>query len=74
MAKFEEGKTYTARSVCDANCVIAVTVQKRTARTITTKVRGKSKTLRVSEFGGVECVRPWGSYSMAPIVSAEARP
>jgi len=65
--QFQPGKTYTARSICDHDCVIAVTVAKRTAKTITTT---GGKTLRVGRFDGVEFVRPWGAYSMAPIVRA----
>lgn len=71
--QFAAGKTYFTRSVCDADCIIRVTIAKRTAKTITTD---EGKVLRVSEWDGVERVKPWGSYSMAPIVSAdrEAKP
>lgn len=65
--KFETGKTYTTRSACDHDCVIRVTVAKRTAKTVTTNT---GKVLRISEYQGVEQVKPWGTYSMAPIVSA----
>lgn len=68
MTKFESGKTYTSRSVCDHTCIIRVTVAKRTAKTITTD---SGKVLRVSEYDGAEFVRPWGTYSMAPIVRAQ---
>ena len=68
MAKFEAGKTYVGRSVCDADCIIRVRVAKRTAKTITT---AEGKTLRIAEWQGVEQVKPWGSYSMAPIISAD---
>lgn len=68
MTKFEAGKTYATRSIADAGMVIAITVAKRTAKTITTTA---GKVLRVSEWAGVEQVRPWGTYSMAPIVSAD---
>jgi hypothetical protein len=44
-----------------------VTVAKRTAKTITTTA---GKTLRVSVWQGVEQVKPWGTYSMAPIIDA----
>jgi hypothetical protein len=67
MQSFQIGKTYSTRSACDHNCIISIEVVKRTAKTVTTK---SGKTLRVSEYGGVECVKPWGSYSMAPIVRA----
>lgn len=67
MTKFKPGKTYSTRSVCDHDCIISVTVAKRTAKTITTDA---GKTFRVSEYNGAEFVKPWGSYSMAPIVDA----
>lgn len=66
--KFEAGKTYWTRSVCDHDCIIRVAVAKRTAKTITT---AEGKTLRVADYKGVEQVKPWGSYSMAPIVGAD---
>jgi len=70
--KFEADKTYATRSVCDHDCVISVTVLKRTAKTIKALVRGAEKTLRIFiDMDGNEAVRPWGSYSMAPIVTAE---
>lgn len=66
--KFETGKTYATRSIVDADTIIKVSVAKRTAKTITTTA---GKVLRISEWAGVEQVKPWGSYSMAPIVSAD---
>lgn len=68
MSKFIDGKTYTTRSACDHDCIISVTVAKRTAKTITTT---DGKTLRIStDHSGAECVKPWGSFSMAPVVRA----
>ena len=67
MNTFEAGKTYTTRSACDHDCVIRVTVASRTAKTIKTAA---GKVLRVGVSYGVEYVKPWGTYSMAPIVSA----
>lgn len=67
-ATFQVGQTYQTRSICDSECVISVTVAKRTAKTITTPA---GKTLRIGKFyDGAEMVKPWGSYSMAPIVTA----
>jgi len=68
MAKFETGKTYWTRSIVDADYRVRVTVAKRTAKTITT---ADGKSLRISEWDGVEQVKPWGSYSMCPIVGAD---
>jgi len=68
MSTFEAGKTYWGRSVCDYDCVIHVTVARRTAKTIVTD---EGKRLRISEDCGVEQVAPWGTYSMSPRVGAD---
>lgn len=74
MGKFEVGKTYSTRSICDTNCVISLVVIARTAKTITANVNGEVKKLRISEkmssFRNAETVFPWGQYSMAPMISA----
>jgi len=66
--KFEDGKTYSTRSVCNHDTVISITVLSRTAKTIKTTC---GKTLRVSEYEGRETVKPWGTYSMSPTISAK---
>lgn len=66
--KFEAGKTYQTRSIVDADYMVRVTVVSRTAKTIKTD---KGKVLRIAEYNGVEQVKPWGSYSMCPIVGAD---
>lgn len=66
--KFETGKTYSTRSICDHNCIFSITVISRTAKTIKTKC---SKTLRVKEYDGNEQVKPFGSYSMCAIIGAD---
>lgn len=72
MNKFETGKTYSTRSICDHNCIFTVQVLGRTAKTIKALVDGRNiKTLRVSEYNGNEQVKPHGSYSMAAIVGAD---
>ena len=69
--QFAAGTTYSTRSVCDHETVISITVKSRTAKTIKTEC---GKTLRVSEYDGAELVKPWGSYSMAPIIMAKDGP
>ncbi len=65
---FQVGRTYTTRSICDADCIIRISVAGRTAKTIKT---AEGKTLRIFvDYEGREAVRPWGRYSMAPIISA----
>jgi len=68
MVKFYAGKTYQTRSVCDADTIIRVTVAKRTDKMIVTST---GERLRIKVWQDVEQVKPWGSYSMAPIVSAD---
>lgn len=71
MAAFEVGKTYTTRSACDHTCIISLTVISRTAKTITADCGHRGvKTLRIAVYDGYETVKPWGSYSMAPQISA----
>jgi hypothetical protein len=67
MQKFNVNQTYTTRSIGDANCIISVTITKRTAKTVTTS---EGKTFRVKEWDGKETFKPWGDYSMAPIMRA----
>jgi hypothetical protein len=66
--KFVAGKTYQTRSICDANMIIRETIVSRTAKTVKT---ASGKTLRVKEYNGIEQILPWGSYSMAPRISAD---
>ena len=74
MKKFEIGKTYSMRSICDHNCVWTYTVTARTAKTIT--ISDDEKTLKcrviqkVSEYRGAETIYPLGQYSMAPSLTA----
>jgi len=70
--KFEIGKTYTTRSVCDHNCIISVTIEKRTDKTVTATVRGERKNFRIKlDYMGAESFIPWGNYSMSPIITAK---
>ena len=74
-AKFEVGKTYYTRSICNHDCIITGKVLKRTAATVTMDVKGRGvKTLRIcteSAYYGCEAVKPWGTYSMCPHITAE---
>lgn len=74
MKQFEVGKRYSMTSVCDHNCVWTYTVIKRTVSTITITDGKETKTCRIvkdlSKYRGAETVRPLGSYSMCPLLSA----
>ena len=74
MAKFEIGKTYSMRSVCDHNCVWSYKVLSRTTSTITITDGKEIKKCRInkqySEYRNAETVFPLGRYSMCPMLSA----
>lgn len=68
---FEVGKTYTAKSITDSNCLFTIEVVKRTAKTITVIEDGKQRTFKVKfdEDDNCEYVKD-GSYSLAPTYKA----
>ena len=73
MTKFEIGKRYTMRSICDSNCVWAYEVVARTNCTITIKdlLDGSIKKCRIiKDSSEYEWVRPLGKYSMSPSLRA----
>lgn len=69
MEQFEIGKSYTTRSICNHDCIYSITIASRTAKTIKTT---DGKTLRVGEYEGAETVKPFGTYSMCPVIRARA--
>jgi len=73
MTKFETGKSYFCRSVCDYDCVWTFKVIKRTAKSIWVKDAQNGETIRkaVKVWNNSETINPLGSYSMAPILRAE---
>ena len=68
MTKFEPGKTYYTRSICDWDTIHRETIASRTDKTITT---AKGKRFRVFEWDGVEHFRPHGNYSMCAVIGAD---
>lgn len=75
MKKFEIGKTYYTQHACNSDCIIRAKCVKRTASTVTmvTGMYGERtyRIMRESErFFHAEAIRPYGSYSMAPIIDA----
>lgn len=74
MTKFEIGKTYSMRSICNQDCVWTYTVTARTAKTITISDGKKVRKCRIikvaSEYRNAETVYPLGQYSMAPALTA----
>lgn len=74
MKKFEVGKTYTHGWIGDSSLETTWEVIKRTAQTITIRHCKEVKTCKViknlSEWEDMECIRPYGNYSMCPILRA----
>lgn len=74
MKPFEIGKTYFCRSLCDYDCIWTFKVIARTASTITIvdTFTERVSRKRISKWSrDAEQVQPLGSYSMAPILSAD---
>lgn len=68
MTRFEIGKTYMTRSPCDYDCLITVTIAKRTAKTVTDTT---GKTYRPHVWQDTEHLMPWGRGSLMPTISAD---
>ena len=72
MTKFEPGKRYRGRFICDADSFVYLTVNSRTEKTIRTD-SGKSLKIHTSPYDDGEFVFPLGRYSMAPTIRAAAQ-
>ena len=70
MKRFETGKIYTCRSVCNNDCVFGYEILKRTDKTVTIKCHGKAARRKVLVSDGAEFIFPQGQYSMAPVLRA----
>lgn len=75
MKKFEVGKTYSTRSICNSDCTFSYTVISRTKCTVKLRDKfGDVITRRIikslTEDKGVETIMPEGNYSMAPVIDA----
>ena len=68
--KFETGKTYSTRSICDSECIFSFEVLKRTAKTLTLKHHGETFKRGIYMYEGREHCRALGYFSMCPIISA----
>ena len=65
--KFEVGKKYDCRSVCDGDCVFEFEIVKRTEKTVTVKDdSGKEKRCKIHTEEECEYIYPLGKYSMCP--------
>ena len=80
--KFETGKTYSTRLITNHDSIISFYVIKRTDKTVTVigdfmdncAIKRKAPhTMRLKLWQEVETFKPWGQYSMCPIVSADRK-
>ncbi len=72
VVKFQVGTTYCTRSAADYDTIFSFKVVKRTAKTVWLE-EGYGREInkrRIYVYGDVEMVRPYGSYSMAPVIRA----
>lgn len=67
---FQVGRTYSARSVCDHNCIWSFEVTKRTAKFITLDHDGETMRVGVRAHDGEEWASPFGTFSMCPVIRA----
>lgn len=74
ITKFEAGKTYFCRSVCDSECVFGFLVVRRTETSVwvvdNTELASQPQRRKIEVYNGVESIYPNGKYSMAPILRA----
>ncbi len=68
---FEVGRTYWTRSACDWDTVFSFYVIGRTKKTVIIKSHWGTKSRKIMVRDGVETIMPLGSYSMAPVLSAD---
>lgn len=73
MSKFQVAQKFQATSACDHECVWTFTVLARTAKFVTLLEDGAAVPVRVGvrTWDGVEFCSPFGTYSMAPSLSAD---
>jgi len=71
--KFEVGKEYSCRSICDSNCIFRYTIVSRTDKTVVISSNDGDGKQRKKIFitDGIEWIYPSGFYSMCPIIRAK---
>ena len=72
--QFEVGHRYHCRSACDHECIWTFAVIRRTQRSIWLNDHDGNVIRKVIKTSnGIEHVLPLGSYSMAPVLTAEKK-
>lgn len=69
--KFEVGEKYATRSMADYDCIYSFAILARTEKTVTVLVYGKTVCRRLRVRSGVEYFKPFGTYSMCPVIYAD---
>jgi len=69
--KFQINHTYYDRSSCYYDTIISFKILARTEKTVTVEVHGKTVKRGVYVYDGREQFRPYGTYSMCAVVSAD---
>ncbi len=70
--EFFTDTTYTSRFISNADSIIAITLDKVTAKTVTFTERGETKRTKIHHNDeGVAYFFPYGRYSMAPVLKAD---
>ena len=69
--QFEVGKTYYTRSLTDYDTIFFFDILARTAKTVTIIVGGKRVRRGIQVYDGREQFKPFGTYSMCAIISAD---
>jgi len=69
--KFKIGTTYFTRSICNHDCIYKFEILNRTAKSVLILKDGDIVRRRLSIWNGAESFKPFGSYSMAAIISAD---
>ena len=77
MKRFEVGRTYSTRSICDYDCIFRFEVVGRTDKTVLIKYHGKVTRRKIRAIPNhslagilVETIDPLGVYSMSPVLDA----
>ena len=70
MKKFEVGKAYYSRSICNHECIFTIEVVKRTEKSVTYIYDGKQRRSMIKTDESGEYIKP-DRYSMAPTFRAD---
>jgi hypothetical protein len=69
--KFQVGRTYSTRSICDHECIYSFRILARTTKQVTVQVHDKIVKRGLAIWEGVEHFKPFGTYSMCAIIGAD---